>query len=176
MPATSLRPMRWPLSLAAAALASLALALPAVAQETTPETGGAAAPAPTETLPAEPPLPGDPAGAATTPGAAPPTATAPTTTETTTSTTSTAPTTTSTTASGAAAGGDDGDGDGPSPLLVGGIVLAALSLLVALAWAIARLLAWEPGWVPVARHALGEAGYRTGATWAEFRDWLRQRR
>lgn len=149
--ATSLRPMRWPVSLAAAVLACCALALPAGAQETTPEAGGAAAPAPTATAPA----------------------TTPTTTPTTTATT---PSTTSTTPAAATGSSAGDDGDGLSPLLVGAAVLVALSLLALVLWGIARVFAWEPGWLPVARHAFGEAGYRTGATWAEFRDWLRLRR
>lgn len=53
--------------------------------------------------------------------------------------------------------------------LVGLIVLAALALALALA----RWRAWEPEWALGARHAVGEAGYRVTATWADFRDWLR---
>ncbi len=65
--------------------------------------------------------------------------------------------------------------DGPAAWLVGLIVLGALVLLVLVLWGLARLTAWEPRWLPAARHSVGEAGYRTSAGWAEFRDWLRFR-
>jgi hypothetical protein len=132
---------------AIAALAACALVL----------AGPAAAQDPTATtgLPA-------PAPAPSTAPAAPPAAT-----------TQTPPATSTTTAGAPAAASDD---DGPSPLLVGGIVLAVLALLVLLAAGLIRLTAWEPAWLPRARHALGEAAYRGGATWDEFRDWLRPRR
>jgi hypothetical protein len=58
----------------------------------------------------------------------------------------------------------------------GAIVIAALAALLALgcvAWAIARLTAFEPRWTQSLRHALGEAGFRASATWAEFSDWVR---
>ena len=42
-----------------------------------------------------------------------------------------------------------------------------------LVYGIARWLAWEPTWALRARHAVGEAGWRASATWAEFADWLR---
>ncbi|MBX5440864.1 MAG: hypothetical protein IRZ32_04970, partial [Solirubrobacteraceae bacterium] len=78
------------------------------------------------------------------------------------------------TAAGAPAAASDDDG--PSPLVVGAIVFAALVLVVLLVAAIVRVTGWEPAWLPPARHALGEAAYRGGATWDEFRDWLRPRR
>jgi hypothetical protein len=49
----------------------------------------------------------------------------------------------------------------------------ALAVLAVLAFAVARWRAWEPEWALGARHAVGEAGYRVTATWADFRDWLR---
>ena len=55
-------------------------------------------------------------------------------------------------------------------------MLGALALIAVVLWALARLTAWEPRWLPSARHSIGEAGYRTSAGWAEFRDWLRFRR
>ena len=47
-----------------------------------------------------------------------------------------------------------------------------LALAVAVL-ATARWWAFEPGWYVRARHAGGEAGWRTSATWADFTDWLR---
>ena len=59
----------------------------------------------------------------------------------------------------------------------GAIVLLAvigLVLLVAAAtFAAARWWAWEPRWLLRWRHATAEAGWRTSAAWAEFRDWVR---
>ena len=56
------------------------------------------------------------------------------------------------------------------------IVVLALAAAVLLALAIfgaARWWGYEPSWVARARHATGEAGWRTSAAWAEFTDWLR---
>lgn len=56
------------------------------------------------------------------------------------------------------------------------IALAALGaalVLLGLAWAIARAFAYEPSWMPALRHSFAEAGFRTSATFAELRDWLR---
>ncbi len=56
------------------------------------------------------------------------------------------------------------------------IVIAAVAALVALAcaaWAIARLLSFEPRWTLSLHHAISEAGFRASATWAEFSDWAR---
>ena len=36
--------------------------------------------------------------------------------------------------------------------------------------------AWEPRWLPGARHAVAEAGWRTGGAWSDFADWIRSRR
>jgi hypothetical protein len=52
-------------------------------------------------------------------------------------------------------------------------VLAGLLALSCLAWGIARRQAFEPRWTVSLRHAMGEAGFRASATWAEFSDWLR---
>jgi hypothetical protein len=62
--------------------------------------------------------------------------------------------------------------DAPAPLLIIAI-LAALVLLPALAWYVARLRGAEPRWLPDARHAVGEAGFRSAAIWSEFTDWVR---
>jgi hypothetical protein len=67
------------------------------------------------------------------------------------------------------------DDSGPAPLVVGLIVLLALAVLVGLVWAFLRLTAWEPTWLPRLRHAIGEAGYRLGGAWAQFRDWFSPR-
>lgn len=136
-------------------------AAPAWGQETP------AAPAATPTLPpgtAQPTVPTTtPAPATTTPAPAA-------------ATTTPAPNATTTTTAAAAPAGSGSDGDGPAAWLVGLIVLGALVLLVLVLWGLARLTAWEPRWLPAARHSVGEAGYRTSAGWAEFRDWLRFRR
>jgi hypothetical protein len=52
-------------------------------------------------------------------------------------------------------------------------VIAALLALTCLAWAAARLTAFEPRWAKSARHALAEGGFRASATWAEFTDWVK---
>ena len=57
----------------------------------------------------------------------------------------------------------------PAGLIVAGAVLIVLVALVALA----RWWAWEPRWLVRSRHATGEAGWRIGAAWSEFTDWLR---
>jgi hypothetical protein len=48
-----------------------------------------------------------------------------------------------------------------------------LLLVAAIGWAAARWWAWEPRWLVRSRHATAEAGWRTSAAWAEFRDWVR---
>lgn len=52
-------------------------------------------------------------------------------------------------------------------------VLGAILLAAALAIAAARWWAYDPPWLVRSRHATAEAGWRTSAAWAEFRDWLR---
>jgi hypothetical protein len=52
-------------------------------------------------------------------------------------------------------------------------ILGALLLAAALAFAAARWWAYDPPWLVRSRHATAEAGWRTSAAWAEFRDWLR---
>ena len=61
-------------------------------------------------------------------------------------------------------------------LSTGWIIIAALGALLVLgcaAWGFARRRAYEPHWTLTFGHAMGEAGYRASATWAEFRDWAR---
>src|SRR3954451_2135032 len=66
----------------------------------------------------------------------------------------------------------DGGGDVPAPL-VGLAALLGMALVAGLLWALARFGPWEPAWALRLRHATGEAGWRAGATWADFTDWLR---
>jgi hypothetical protein len=64
------------------------------------------------------------------------------------------------------------DAGPPAPV----VALAVVGLLLALGglgYGLARWLAWEPRWATGTRHAVGEAGWRASATWAEFTDWLR---
>jgi hypothetical protein len=121
--------------------------------------GGATAttPAPTVTTPAQT-TPAQPAPATTTP-VTPPAATAPA--------PQAAPAPAATTTL------HERRANGTKALLLGIAVLAAVLALGLLAWAITRWGAWEPAWALGARHAIGEAGYRVTATWAEFADWLR---
>jgi hypothetical protein len=61
-------------------------------------------------------------------------------------------------------------------LSTGSIVIAVIAALVALlclAWALARMLAFEPRWSLSLRHTVAEAGFRAAAIWAEFSDWAR---
>jgi hypothetical protein len=74
-----------------------------------------------------------------------------------------------------AAARDDGGSDVPAPL-VALAVLGGLLALSALIWGLFRFFAWEPRWLLGARHAVAEAGWRTGGAWADFTDWLRSRR
>jgi hypothetical protein len=62
---------------------------------------------------------------------------------------------------------------GLSTLDVAIAAAAALVALACLAWALARMLTFEPRWTLSLRHALAEASFRASATWAEFSDWAR---
>ena len=53
------------------------------------------------------------------------------------------------------------------------VILAGLLLLGGLLFLVTRWLGLDGHRIAGARHTWGEAGYRTGATWADFRDWLR---
>ena len=56
-------------------------------------------------------------------------------------------------------------------IVLGGLALAAaLAALVVLA---SRRFGWGEQRLAGVRHAMGEAGYRTGGTWQSFTDWLR---
>jgi hypothetical protein len=64
------------------------------------------------------------------------------------------------------------DAGAPAPLIVLA-VLGGLLLIAALVAAVARWRGWELARLAPARHALAEAGYRTGGLWSEFTDWVR---
>lgn len=115
-----------------------------------PPAAGAAAPAAATTAaaPAQPPAPTPAAGA---PAGAP---------------------TDSAIVNAAKTSGNGGGGSTPAPL-VGLAALLAMALVAGLLWALARFGPWEPTWALRLRHATGEAGWRAGATWADFTDWLR---
>jgi hypothetical protein len=53
------------------------------------------------------------------------------------------------------------------------VVLAALLILVCLAWGAARWWAYEPRWTISLRHSLAEASWRLSTSWDEFSDWVR---
>ena len=64
------------------------------------------------------------------------------------------------------------DNDAPAPVLLLAL-LAALLLVAALFLATMRRLGWADDRLAPARHAFAEAGWRFGAVWEDFRDWLR---
>ncbi len=53
------------------------------------------------------------------------------------------------------------------------VILAGLVVLGGLFFTTTRWLGLDGDRIAGARHTWGEAGYRAGATWADFRDWLR---
>jgi hypothetical protein len=67
---------------------------------------------------------------------------------------------------------DQGASTAPAPIVALAIVGGLLGL-VGLAWGLERWGAWEPNWLLASRHAVGEAGFRVSATWADFTDWVR---
>ena len=72
----------------------------------------------------------------------------------------------------ATSAGDGGDAGTPLPLVLLA-VLAGLMVIAALLFGAARWWAWDPRWLQRSRHAGAEAGWRAGAAWEEFTDWLR---
>jgi hypothetical protein len=61
-----------------------------------------------------------------------------------------------------------------TPAIVVVVALAAaLVVLLAGLWLLARWSAWEPSWWQHLGHVSAEAGFHAETTWAEFRDWLR---
>lgn len=118
---------------------------------------------------------------ATTPNVTPSTATQPTTTTVTTTVPGVVPntavpnlfpTTTPTTTTTATAASNTTQDRLATVLL---LVVGALLFLTALAFAVARLMGWEPDWWSGRRHQTAEAAWRTSNTWADFGDWVRRR-
>lgn len=66
-----------------------------------------------------------------------------------------------------------GGGRDLTPLWIALIVAGALLLAALFVWGWGWMRGWDPAWVARARHAWGEAGFRTTSTWSEFTDWLR---
>jgi hypothetical protein len=62
---------------------------------------------------------------------------------------------------------------GTSPWLYVAIGFAAAALLILAAVGLTRFMGWDGSRLAGARQAWGEAGYRVGGTWADFRDWAR---
>jgi hypothetical protein len=60
----------------------------------------------------------------------------------------------------------------PLPIVLMAILAGAFMLVVA-GVGVARLRGWDPAWAAAWRHSWGEAGYRAGGVWEEFRDWRR---
>jgi hypothetical protein len=75
----------------------------------------------------------------------------------------------------AAAAARASDAGAPAALVLLAI-LGAILLTGLTAWGAARFWAWEPAWLQRTRHATAEAGWRAGASWAEFTDWVRMGR
>jgi hypothetical protein len=135
-------------TISALALTAALACVPGAAAQTSATPGSAAAPGSTA-------LPASTAAAAST----------------------TAPASTAAPASSTATGVSSqtsGKGSDPS---TGALVLLAfiglLLLLAAISFGAARWWAWEPRGLARWRHATAEAGWRTSAAWAEFRDWVR---
>jgi hypothetical protein len=123
--------------------------------------GGAGAPPETTTTPTTPAT--TPTGATTPPAATTPTQPA-TTVPTTPAPAATAP---------ASHAGGSGGGRDRTPLAVAAIAIGALLLALLGLWSLARARGWDAPRLARARHAWGEAGFRTSGMWAEFADWLR---
>jgi hypothetical protein len=124
----------------------------------------------TSVLPGSTALPSSTTAPAGTPGApAPTTAQPPTTAAVQTTAT---PQTASTGTPASTGTGTRSNTDKKLPVLLLAI-LGAILLAGALAIAAARWWAYDPPWLVRARHSTAEAGWRTSAAWAEFRDWLR---
>ena len=127
-------------------------------------TPGTATPPPATTTP---PASTTPTPGSTTPGTATPQ----------TSTTPAPPNVPKPTASGKRTSANTGDSssDPPVPFILIAIV-AGLILLTAAFFGTSRWLGWDFHHLAGVRQSWGEAGYRAGGTWADFRDWLRNGR
>lgn len=73
------------------------------------------------------------------------------------------------------AGSGSSSSDPPVPFVLIAIV-AGLLLLTAAFFGTTRWLGWDFRHLAGVRQAWGEAGYRAGGSWADFRDWLRNGR
>jgi hypothetical protein len=60
-----------------------------------------------------------------------------------------------------------------STAAIAAAVAAGIVALACVAWALARMLAWEPRWSLSLRHAVAEASVRASSTWEQFTDWVR---
>jgi hypothetical protein len=67
---------------------------------------------------------------------------------------------------------DTSDAGTPAPVIALG-VLGALLALGGLIYGLVHCLGFDPRWTHRVRHAVAEAGWRTGNTWSEFADWVR---
>jgi hypothetical protein len=68
--------------------------------------------------------------------------------------------------------GASSDAGVPAPVVLLG-ALGGLCLLFGALVGLMRLRGWDPRWLAALRHSWSEAGFRVGAGWAEFSDWLR---
>jgi hypothetical protein len=59
----------------------------------------------------------------------------------------------------------------PAPIVLMAVIALGAALVAAGA-GVAYLRGWDPAWVAAWRHACDESGYRIGAIWAEFTDWI----
>jgi hypothetical protein len=128
--------------------------------------GAAGAPPETSTTPSTPTTP-------TTGATVPPAATAPGTATVPAPPAATAPATTVPAPATAPAQPVSSGGRDRTPLAIAAIAIGALLLGALALWALARARGWDSPRLARARHAWGEAGFRTTGTWAEFADWLR---
>jgi hypothetical protein len=62
---------------------------------------------------------------------------------------------------------------GTSPWLYVAIAAGAAALLILAAFGLTRFMGWDGPRLAGMRQAWGEAGFRAGGTWADFRDWAR---
>src|SRR5580700_11623189 len=126
-------------------------------------TGGSAGTPGTSTTPktSNAPGAGTAPGATTTPGASTAPGSAGATTTTTTGSVSTLGTLTLTSTAAAHSRATGSTTSTPAIVLA---AIAAVLVLLSLIWALARALAYEPSWMPVLRHSFAEAGFRLSGT------------
>lgn len=61
----------------------------------------------------------------------------------------------------------------PSAGAIVAAILAALLIVLSLAWAVAHWWAYRPRWTVSLRHCLAEASWRLAGTWEDFADWVK---